>query len=168
MALDIYSLIIYPIIFILPAWIANGTPVIFGGVGVPLDFNKKLGGKPIFGRHKTLRGTASGILGGLIMTAIMYVFISYPPALGAALTIGAIAGDLAGSFIKRRLGIKEGRSVPIMDQYSFFVFALLFALPYLGSFPGYIGLLFITILTGVLHKLTNVLAHMARVKKVPW
>ncbi len=167
MATDLlYVLLLYPIIFILPAWIANGTPVIFGG-GAPLDFNRKLGGKPIFGRHKTLRGTASGLAGGLVIAALEYVFFSLPLELGVALVIGAIAGDLIGSFLKRRIGFKEGANVLLLDQYSFFVVAILFSLPF-GGLPNYIGIVVIVILTGILHKGTNVLAHRARIKSVPW
>lgn len=162
----VYTLLLYPIIFILPAWIANGTPVLFGG-GTPLDFNRKLSGRPIFGKHKTVRGTASGIAGGLIIVALEYVFFSFPLAVGAALVIGAVCGDLLGSFIKRRMGRKEGANVLLMDQYLFFIVAILFSLPF-GGLPDYLGLLVIAVITGVLHKGTNILAHMARIKRVPW
>jgi len=162
----LYTLLIYPIIFILPAWIANGTPVVFGG-GEPLDFGKKLAGKPIFGKHKTLRGTASGIVGGFMISALEYFFLSFPLTLGVVLTIGAVLGDLLGSFIKRRAGLKEGANVMFLDQYSFFVVALLFSLP-LGGLPAYGGLIVLVMLTGLLHKGTNMLAHRARIKQVPW
>ena len=56
----LYTVIIYPIIFILPAYAANGAPVIFG-CGIPIDLNKKFRGKPIFGKHKTIKGLISGI-----------------------------------------------------------------------------------------------------------
>ena len=54
----LYIVVIYPLLYILPAYVANGAPVIFGG-GTPLDFGRKLGGKPIFGNHKTIRGLIS-------------------------------------------------------------------------------------------------------------
>jgi CDP-2,3-bis-(O-geranylgeranyl)-sn-glycerol synthase len=162
----LYVLLFYPIIFILPAWVANGAPVIFGG-GAPLDFNKKLMGRPIFGKHKTIRGTASGILGGFVAATLEYAFLSFPLALGFALALGAVAGDLINSFIKRRAGMAEGAHVVILDQYSFFIVALLFSLPF-GGLPNYAGLLVVALLTGLLHKGTNVLAHKARIKQVPW
>jgi CDP-2,3-bis-(O-geranylgeranyl)-sn-glycerol synthase len=164
----LYSLIFYPILFILPAWVANGTPVLFAG-RMPLDLGGRLWGKRIFGDHKTVRGTAAGIAGGIVVAGLEYSLIGVPLALGAALTTGAIAGDLFGSFVKRRAGAKEGSNVPIMDQYLFFIFALLFALPLgLSYFPSLIGLVVIVVLTGVLHRLTNVAAHRARLKDVPW
>ncbi len=162
----LYILLAYPIIFILPAWIANGAPVLFGG-GAPLDLGRKLLGKPIFGRHKTVSGTASGLLGGLVTTALLYIFLSYPLLLGAAVTLGAVVGDLLNSFIKRQAGLKEGTNVILLDQYSFFVVALLFSLPF-GGLPNYFGIVVITVLTGVLHKGTNILAHRAKIKSVPW
>ncbi len=162
----LYSFLIYPIIFILPAWIANGTPVIFGG-GKPLDMGKKLGGKPIFGKHKTLRGTLSGVIGGFIISVLELAFFNQALAIGFALTIGAIVGDLIGSFIKRRIGVREGVSVAILDQYSFFVVALILAFPF-GGLPNVVGLVVLIVLTGLLHRGTNVLAHKAKIKQVPW
>ncbi len=161
-----YGLIAYPILFILPAWLANAAPVIFSGGG-PLDFKKKLGGKPILGGHKTVSGTASGILAGIIVAAIESVFLGFSLAAGIAITLGAIFGDLLGSFIKRRLSLKEGSSVLFMDQYLFFVFALVFSLPF-SNLPGYPGIIFILLLTGILHRLMNILAHKAGMKSVPW
>src|SRR5271157_3970204 len=135
-----YTVILYPILFILPAWMANGTPVIFGG-GTPLDFNRKIGGRAILGKHKTIRGTISGLVGGFIIAALESVYLPYLLATGAALVVGAAFGDLLGSFIKRRAGVKEGANVLLMDQYLFFIAALVFALPF-GNFPGYAGLIF--------------------------
>jgi CDP-2,3-bis-(O-geranylgeranyl)-sn-glycerol synthase len=166
MAYDLYTLLIYPIIFILPAWIANGAPVIFGG-GAPIDFDMKFMGKPLLGKHKTIRGTFSGIAAGIIIALLESPFFSYMLVTGVALSVGAILGDIIGSFIKRRLDLKESHGFPLMDQYLFFVVALLFALPF-GHFPDIVGILVLVVLTGVLHRLTNILAYMAKLKKVPW
>ncbi|MGA3020701.1 MAG: CDP-2,3-bis-(O-geranylgeranyl)-sn-glycerol synthase [Candidatus Micrarchaeales archaeon] len=162
----LYTLIIYPIIFILPSWVANGAPVIFGG-GTPLDFDKKFMKKPIFGKHKTIRGTVSGLCAGFLIAFAEYPFLSYMLLTGIMLSIGTILGDLLGSFIKRRLSIKEGASVLLMDQYLFFVFALVFASPF-DKLPIPPGIVVLIVLTGVLHRLTNMLAHKAKIKKVPW
>lgn len=171
MASDLlYTFLLYPIIFILPAWVANGAPVIFGG-GTPLDFGRKFMGKPIFGKHKTVRGTFSGIAAGIIVALLEYPFLSYMLLIGVMLSLGTIVGDLLGSFIKRRLALKESHDFPIMDQYLFFVVALLFAFPFAfpsNHFPNIVGIVVLVILTGVLHRLTNMLAYMAKIKKVPW
>ena len=166
MGIDIYSVLIYPIIFILPAWVANGAPVIFGG-GRALDLGRKLGGKPIFGSHKTIRGLVAGIAAGFTVAALESVFLPSMLLTGVMLTLGTHFGDLLGSFVKRRIGKREGASWDIFDQYLFLVFALAFALPF-GTLPGIPGLLIIIVLTGVLHKATNIIAHRAKIKSVPW
>ncbi len=162
----IYNLIIYPIIYIFPAYAANGAPVLFGG-GAPLDFKRKIGGKRIFGDNKTIRGTAAALLIGILAGALESLAFPFMLKIAILLTIGAIFGDLLGSFIKRRLDFKSGRSFPIMDQFGFVVCALIFAF-WLGNLPMLYGLAFIIVLTGVLHPLTNVGAHLLKLKSVPW
>lgn len=164
---NIYNLIIYPIIYILPAYIANGAPVLFGSPP-PLDLKRKIGGKRILGDGKTWKGTVSGISAG-ILTGIAEAHLGFPSmfVIGVALSFGALAGDILGSFLKRRFGVKPGRSTPILDQYGFYVVALIFAFQY-GNLPTWYGLVFITVLTGILHPLANTVAHRLRLKKVPW
>ncbi len=165
---DIYAFIVYPLIYIFPAYAANASPVLLNGGG-PLDFNRKLNGKRILGNHKTIIGTITGIaagsLAGLIESAIFG--LPYMLAIGIALAFGAMAGDLIGSFIKRRMDLSSGHSVPILDQYGFFFAALIFAYP-LGNQPQWYGLLFIAALTGILHLALNIVAHRLKLKKVPW
>ena len=162
----IYSIVIFPIIYIFPAYAANAAPVLFGG-GKPLDLGKKFLGKRIFGNHKTIRGTASSIAAGLIVGVIEYPFMHYMLAIAVLLTIGANIGDLFGSFIKRRMSVKSGASIPILDQYGFLAFALLLAFP-LGHMPDAYGFVFLILLTGSMHVLTNMGAHRLRLKDVPW
>ncbi len=162
----LYSIFLYPILYILPAYVANGAPVLFGG-GKPIDFGKRLLGKEIFGPHKTIRGLVAGLLSGFFIGFVESIFLPYMLLIGIMLSIGTHIGDLLGSFIKRRLGIKSGESLPLMDQYLFFVFAILCALP-LGHLPNAYGMLFLIVLTGILHLLTNIGAHKLKLKEVPW
>ena len=162
----LYSIILYPIFYILSAYVANGAPVLFGG-GAPLDRNKKLNGKPIFGRHKTANGFTAGVASGILIGFIESFFVPYMFAIGIYLSLGALTGDLAGSFFKRRLGIREGKSNIVLDEYFFLFFALLFAFPS-GNLPSLYGIIFLIILTGVLHKFTNYAAYRLGLKKVPW
>ncbi len=164
--LDLYQLIIYPILYILPAYVANGAPVIFGG-GAPLDLGKKISGKRIFGDHKTIRGLIAGLLAGILVGAIESAYLPYMLYIGIALSVGTHVGDLLGSFVKRRLGLRPGASAFLLDQYTFVIVALLLALP-LGNLPNVYGIIFILIITGILHKLTNIGAHMLRLKNVSW
>ncbi len=162
----IYNLIIYPIIYIFPAYAANGAPVLFGG-GAPLDFKRKIGGKRIFGDHKTIRGTAAALVIGILAGVIESLAFPFMLKISIMLTLGAVFGDLLGSFIKRRTGYKSGRSFPIMDQFGFIAFALIFAF-WLDSLPLWYGIVFIVVLTGVMHPLTNIGANKLKLKSVPW
>ncbi len=166
MAIDLYSWIIYPLIYIFPAYVANALPVIFGG-GPPLDFGKKINRHRVLGDNKTIKGTAAGIAGGVVVGLIEWPFLGFMLAIAAWQAFGAVFGDLAGSFIKRRLGWKSGSMLPIMDQYGFFIFAIAFS-AWLGHLPSVIGLVFIVIVTGIAHVLSNRIAHRLRLKDVPW
>jgi CDP-2,3-bis-(O-geranylgeranyl)-sn-glycerol synthase len=165
----IYNLILYPIIYIFPAYAANGAPVLFGG-GAPLDCKRKFMGKRIFGDNKTIRGTAAALLIGILaggLESLVFPSIPFILEISIMLTIGAVFGDLLGSFIKRRIDFKSGRSFPVMDQFGFMVFALLFAF-WLGHLPMWYGILTIIVLTGLLHPLTNLGANKLKLKEVPW
>ncbi|MGC8662571.1 MAG: CDP-2,3-bis-(O-geranylgeranyl)-sn-glycerol synthase [Candidatus Micrarchaeia archaeon] len=164
--INLYFIFVYPIIYILPAYVANGSPVIFKGVK-PIDFGKTFKGKRIFGPHKTIRGLIFGLASGIVVGAAESLILPYMLVVGIVLSIGTHFGDLFGSFIKRRMGKESGSSVPFLDQYLFLIFALLFAYP-LGNMPGIVGIIFLFILTGIMHKLTNVLANKAKLKDVPW
>lgn len=165
--IDWYSLIIYPLIYILPAYVANATPVIFGGGNDPIDFKRKIFGKRIFGDNKTIRGAVAGIICGTLLGLIESQFIPYLLTIAFLLSIGTIFGDLVGSLIKRQMGMQSGKSFLIMDQYGFFVFALAFAYPF-GNLPALWGLAFLILLTGILHPLMNIIAHALKLKSVPW
>ena len=163
---NLFAIIIYSLIYIFPAYVANGAPVIFGG-GKPLDFGRKFMGKRVLGDSKTIKGAVAGIMAGTIIGIVEYNFFPHMLCISVALALGAISGDALGSFIKRRIDLKPGAILPIFDQYGFLAFALLFALP-LGHLPNLYGLLFIVILTGPLHLLTNICANRLKLKSVPW
>ncbi len=167
--LDLYSLVVYPLIYIFPAYAANGAPILFGGRGGPLDRGRKFRNRRIFGDNKTIFGTLSALICG-VLTGIIYIQfpqLSFMLPIAIMLALGAVFGDLLGSFIKRQLQLRPGSGFPIMDQYGFFIFALAFAF-WLGNLPSVYGLLFITVLTGVLHVFTNRGAHKLKLKSVPW
>ncbi len=104
----------------------------------------------MFGDNKTIRGTAAALLSGIAVGVIEFPFFKYMLAISILLSAGTVFGDLLGSFLKRRIGLKPGAPFPVMDQYGFFIFAMLVAL------------------TGILHVLTNKGAHKLHLKKVPW
>lgn len=162
----LWSVIFYPILYVLPAYVANGAPVLFGA-GRPIDRGKKFRGKPILGKNKTVRGLVAGIACGCIIAAVEFPFLNYMLAIGVLMSIGTQIGDLLGSFAKRQIGMGSGKSLPIADQYLFLVFAVLLAVPF-GHFPSLYGWLFIIVFTGLLHLFTNIGAYKLKLKKVPW
>jgi len=160
--------------YIFPAYCANATPVIFGG-GKPIDCGRNfLDGKPIFGSHKTYRGFISGLLIGTFVgwvqefIAPIYGLPRGSIFLGFVLSLGALIGDLFGSFMKRRLDLKPGASLPLIDQLNFVLFALLFALIAEPSSISPLSAILIIALTGPIHVLVNFIAYLLRLKDNPW
>ncbi len=146
----------------LPAYIANATPVVLGGGG-SLDGDKKwLDGKPLFGDHKTVRGTLSGLAAGFLVGLIQQT-----PYRGAILSIGAIVGDLIGSFIKRRMNLEPGTLLPLIDQMGFIIFAV-FLVSFIQNPPTWNQAIGILIATLPIHYLTNLLAWALKLKSNPW
>ena len=155
--------VVHALLFIFPAYCANAAPVIFGG-GFPIDGGKTfLDGKPIFGSHKTFRGFLSGLVVGTLVGFVQGNLFQYNVLLGFTLSMGALAGDLLGSFFKRRLGLPPGATLPIADQLDFILGAFLFSLPF--SPPSLVIALIILIITPPIHLLTNFLAYLLGVKK---
>jgi len=177
MASLIYE-IAYALWFILPAYIANAFPVIFGG-GLAIDMGKKLpDGKPIFGSHKTVRGFIAGLIAGILTTIGQTVALQYKPSdfvlpfqfnllIGSMIALGALVGDLFHSFIKRRMGLVEGSPLPVADQLDFVLGAILFSLLVSAS-PHLLTVALVIVITLPIHLLTNFIAYMLGVKKTPW
>ena len=167
--MDIAQLIIEALKFILPAYCANAVPVITGG-GRPIDLGKKFSdGKPIFGNNKTIRGFLSGLaVGTAVGLAESALFPEFPILFGFLISSGALFGDLAGAFIKRRLGLSPGDLMPVIDQVDFIIGAILFSLflPLRIMSPALI--ITVLVITPPIHILTNFAAYKLGLKKHPW
>ena len=164
--MNLTELFLSALIFIFPAYCTNAAPVIFGGGG-PIDCGKSfIDGKPLFGSHKTVRGFISGLASGILATIALCYLVPYNFFVGVALSIGALIGDLAGSFIKRRLSFPPGKSVPVLDQMTFVVFAVIFA--YAVSPIEIEIMLIVFVVTPVCHLVTNLIAYCFGLKTVPW
>ena len=98
--------------------VANGTPVIvkrlFGAwADHAIDCGMRLAdGRFMFGPSKTIRGVVSSV----IATALAAAAIGLTLYAGTAIALGAMAGDLASSFTKRRLGLNPSSKATGVDQ----------------------------------------------------
>jgi hypothetical protein len=98
--------------------LANGAPVIAKRLlgkrfALPLDCGLLWrDGRPVFGASKTIRG----IIAAIVACSLGGWVVGMGSLLGAGFAAASMAGDLASSFIKRRLGIEpSGRAVGL-DQ----------------------------------------------------
>ena len=152
---------------IVPIYCTNGAPVLFGG-GKAIDFGRTMSdGERIFGDHKTVRGLLSGLVVGIIV-GIFESFLSADNVTIMAMlaSAGALLGDLGGAFIKRRMRIKPGQSLPGVDQLDFVLGAVLAVsliyTPTLGT------LLILFCVTPPIHLLANMGAYRLGLKPNYW
>lgn len=152
---------------ILPTYCTNGAPVVFGG-GRPIDLGRNfVDGERIFGDHKTFRGFFSGlIVGGVVGVVCSYIFSKNLLTIAMSASLGALLGDLAGAFVKRRMKIKPGDPLPIVDQLDFVVGALI--LVSLFSTVSLPVALILLLVTPPIHFLTNVAAYSLGLKEHYW
>ena len=153
--------------FIFPAYCANGAPVLAGG-GLPMDFGRNfVDGKRVLGNNKTFKGFFFGLAIGVFVGLVEYlVFGEYPLLFSFLSPLGALLGDLAGAFLKRRLDIAPGGLLPIIDQIDFVVGAVLFSLP-LGVVSWELAIT-VMLITPPIHLLTNFVAFKLKLKSNPW
>ena len=172
----------------LPAWIANSTPVIFGG-GSPIDRGKLFrDGKRVLGDGKTVRGFIAGVFWGTLTGVILSLaapvvreeMIIYGVAVSAdmdvilglgifvslLMSVGALMGDLVGSFLKRRIDLRSGQPSLVMDQLGFIILALIFAAPVLT--PSWIYPAILIVLTLLIHWISNTIGYLLGLKNNPW
>ena len=177
------NILIETVWLMLPAYTPNSFAVVFGG-GKPIDLGKRfVDGRRILGDGKTFRGFFFGVFGGVLTGCVQYwiekvlnfrIYSKFPflEAAGFFLlfSLGSLTGDVFGSFVKRRMGIERGGKAPILDQIDFLIFAFLFAYFH----PIFLELFDIRIvviafiITPILHRLTNLIAYLLKLKDVPW
>jgi len=165
----------------LPAYLPNSAAAVFGG-GTPIDLGRMFSdGRRIFGDGKTYRGFFGGVLSGVLVGLVEILAAS---AFGLdmlprhtilsviLLATGALLGDLIKSFFKRRLGKERGESWIIADQYDLVIGSLLLVLL---VYPEWLVenitlpiLVWIIILTPLLHRVVNIIGYYIGVKEVPW
>lgn len=154
----------------LPAGVANAVPPLLTrwlGAGRPIDGGRTWRGLPLFGTHKTWQGLIGGTLAGfatfLLQRAIDHRAL--PWLLGLTMSFGALAGDLARSFVKRRFGIASGHTWVPFDQLDYVAGALLASAPFVALTPALIAATVIVYFA--LHLAVSAIGYVAGVKERP-
>jgi len=169
--------VVVAIWLMLPAYIANVSAAFFGGK-TPIDRGISCGKTRLLGDGKTYEGTLKGISCGFIFGIFQHLFLHsfglFPSFLVVlvCLSAGAMFGDMLGSFIKRRLGLKRGAPLPLVDQLDFvagaWLLLFLFARDwFIESFALNI-IIAVVIITPLLHLLTNYVGFKMGRQDVPW
>ncbi len=158
--------------YLIPMYLANCAPIIIHGKK-PLDFGKKLNGKRILGKGKSILGTLAGIVVGsfagfLLALFFPQIFLIIPNyiLLIVLLATGAMLGDIIESFFKRQIGIESGSFLPIFDEIDFILGGFLLSL--FIRFPEIEIFFLLVFITIFIHLFTNFVAYKAGLKKVPW
>lgn len=178
------EIILKSLYLILPGIFANMAPVLFkrlNFLNYPVDFNKTLNEKPIFGNHKTYRGFFFGIILSILIVLIQRKLHAYEffknislidyygvniLLLGFLIGFGVLFGDLVKSFFKRRLNIKPGKRWFPFDQLDSLIGGLVFvSLVYI---PPFSVILILIILTLILSLGTNYLGYKLGLKETRW
>jgi CDP-2,3-bis-(O-geranylgeranyl)-sn-glycerol synthase len=98
--------------------VSNGAPVLVcKWLGSrrqrPVDGDLRLpDGAPVFGTSKTW----CGLVAALTLTGLTAILLGVPLVTGLQIAALAMAGDLASSFVKRRMGVPASGTVPVLDQ----------------------------------------------------
>jgi CDP-diglyceride synthetase len=155
------------------------------GLKRPLDFGATLGGRRLFGDHKTWRGAIVMLVGVVGAAALLSLWPWYwrrlpdgiqdagPWTYGVLLGLGVVVGELPNSFLKRRIGIAPGaqaRSVggavlSLYDQGDFVLAIWVLLLPIWTMSVGQAVVAFVVV-TAV-HLAINVLGYAVGARTAP-
>ncbi len=167
-AMSLMALVLNAITLYLPAMVTNATPV-FVRKGTPIDLGKQfIDGRRILGDGKTFEGLLVGLYFGFIVS-FTYTLLQYDVCSVLVLylsCVAAILGDLLGSFIKRRLGLKRGERALLLDQLDFFLASSVVLVVY--GLVDYVLFIVALVIIVLLHMVTNRVAYILGLKNVPW
>lgn len=176
-----------------PAYIANTVAVLTGGK-YPIDQGRTLSdGNRILGDGKTWSGLLGGTLGGIMFGIILdsgdgrmalerltgeehvqSLWSENPVMVFFLLSFGALFGDMAASFYKRRQNLLRGDKFAILDMYDFIFMSLLLCIIFQRDWllswilDGWAPLFTVLILTPFLHRGVNIIGYNIGVKNEPW
>ncbi|MFO1417786.1 MAG: CDP-archaeol synthase [Methylotetracoccus sp.] len=147
---------------------ANAAPIIATRIlgnrfSAPIDLGARMfDGRPVLGPSKTLRGLFAGILAAMASAAAL----GLPWTIGFWLGLGAMAGDLCSSFVKRRVGIPASGMALGLDQIPEALFPLLIVQTRLGLTASDVGDLIVLFL--VFELMVSRILFRLRIRKQPY
>jgi CDP-2,3-bis-(O-geranylgeranyl)-sn-glycerol synthase len=125
-----------------------------------------------------LGGAIGGILQALLydipffhnisIGGIAYDNLLFMVGFGALMGLGAIFGDLAESFSKRRLDVDPGERFVPWDQIDLVIGAYIFVIPVAYSVLSWQLFLCSIMITFFLHVMTNHVAYYLHIRKEKW
>ena len=153
-----------------PAYLANMAPPF---VRYWKGWNRPVS-RRLLGTHKTVLGFMLGVVVATLTTLVQWLLawsgsiVDYAewPLLGVLFSAGAMAGDSAKSFFKRRFGVEPGRPWIPFDQLDFVVGALVFVSPRVAL--AWADVATILLLTFCGHILVNHLGYRLGVRDTRW
>jgi CDP-2,3-bis-(O-geranylgeranyl)-sn-glycerol synthase len=153
-------------LFIGPSYVANAAPLLLGG-GAPLDGGRNFfDGQRILGAHKTVRGLFAGIIAGSLIGLAESSVDNRLLLGGFMIALGAVLGDLLGAFFKRRIRIKPGDPLLIVDQLDFVLGGLLLGQVFFSM--NLLSILIVILVTPPIHLGTNYGAFKLGLKRTRW
>ena len=166
--LGIYNLnyFYYSFFLLLPAMIANMTPVLLKMKYLNTPINENL-----FGKNKTWRG----FIGAIIIGSLSYFllvklnFVNSANSfylivlVGFLFSLGAIGGDLIESFLKRKMNIKAGESWVPFDQIDYILGMII--LTFYFYHYSFNQIIFLLILGGAISALAHRLGYVFKINK---
>lgn len=169
----------------LPAFVANGMPVIasrlrmLSVLATPIDHGALWRGKPLLGKNKTWRGliVAMGgagfvavlqflVLPPVYVTSYAYENIVFAFLFGLFVGLLVIVGDALGSVIKRQLGIESGAPCIPLDQIDYMLVFIVGTLMFIHWTLE--AVLLLLCITFFLNLAVNALAYVTGIKNTVW
>jgi CDP-2,3-bis-(O-geranylgeranyl)-sn-glycerol synthase len=158
------------LLFYGPPMVGNSAPVLLAGRH-PVDGGRLWrDGRPILGPGKTWEGLIIGVYLAWASAILLYYYFGDPMVfiIGLVGGVSALVGDMIGSFIKRRLGLKRGDPFPIVDQLDFALMASIVYWPLSPLFRRIDFISYSLLIILVLHVATNNIAFYLGVKDRRW